>query len=315
MTAPLVDTPAELLAQLRRVRADTGAEGETALAELGLRPLTGGMHNDLYLWTSSAGDDVVIKLYVKTDRNRVEREWAALTLLAPHGLTTVPAPLWLDHTPAEPAIGMSRLHGQPLLEATDKMAALRALAHTTARLQTVRLTGLLATLPRIDTGEHYMIRLTQTWPQMLASQADDSLAPAMRKLLTTWQRSGDADLVTTPTTPVLSRGDANLLNWMITDTGAGCVDFEYAGYSTVPFDAADLIEHISGRAVPDHIWAQVLPDLGITDANRRQFAANQRTCALRWLAVLWKQRDHRRADFDTQHARVEMLHSNDNPYT
>ncbi len=272
------------------------------------------MHNDLYLWTSSAGDDVVIKLYVKTDRNRVEREWAALTLLAPHGLTTVPAPLWLDHTPAEPAIGMSRLHGQPLLEATDKMAALRALAHTTARLQTVRLTGLLATLPRIDTGEHYMIRLTQTWPQMLASQADDSLAPAMRKLLTTWQRSGDADLVTTPTTPVLSRGDANLLNWMITDTGAGCVDFEYAGYSTVPFDAADSSSTSPagpsrttsgpGAARPRH-----------HRCNRRQFAANQRTCALRWLAVLWKQRDHRRADFDTQHARVEMLHSNDNPYT
>ncbi|PMR61332.1 hypothetical protein C1A38_09345 [Verrucosispora sp. ts21] len=315
MPVPLIDLPADLLAELRRVRAGADDDRDAALSAMGLRPLTGGMQNDLYLWTSPHSDDAVIKLYVKTDRQRVQREWAALTLLAPHGLGTVPAPLWLDETPVEPAIGMTRLHGQPLIEAEDQLSALRALAHTTTQLQAVPLTGLLAELPRIDTGEHYMIRLTQAWPELLAGQPDDPLTPAMQRLLAVWQSSGDADLVTAPAAPVLSRGDANLLNWMMTNDGtAACVDFEYAGFSTVAFDAADLIEHISGRAVPDSIWTQLLPDLGVTDTNRHQFAANQRTCALRWLAILWKQRDRRRAEFTAQHERVEMLYSSANPY-
>ncbi|MEH1016846.1 aminoglycoside phosphotransferase family protein [Micromonospora sp. CPCC 206060] len=314
MPMPLIDVPADLLAELRRVRAGADDNRDAALSAMGLRPLTGGMQNDLYLWTSPHSDDVVIKLYVKTDRQRMEREWAALTLLAPHQLGTVPAPLWLDDAPVEPAIGMTRLHGQPLIEAADQLAALRALAHTTTQLQAVPLAGLLAGLPRIDTGEHYMIRLTQAWPELLADQPDDPLAPAMKRLLAVWQRSGDADLVTGSAAPVLSRGDGNLLNWMMTSEGAACVDFEYAGFSNVAFDAADLIEHISGRAVPDSTWAQLLPDLGVTDANRRQFAANQRTCALRWLAVLWKQRDRRREEFNVQHERVEMLYSSANPY-
>ncbi|RGC65496.1 Phosphotransferase enzyme family protein [Micromonospora sp. MW-13] len=160
----------------------------------------------------------------------------------------------------------------------------------------------------------YIVRLTQAWPELLASRPDDPLTPVMQQLLAAWQRSGDADLVTAPATPVLSRGDANLLNWMTTDDSAACVDFEYAGFSNLAFDAADLIEHISGRAVPDSKWTQLLPDLGVTDANRHLFAANQRTCALRWLAVLWKQRDRRREEFTIQHERVGMLYSSANPY-
>src|SRR5262249_847917 len=315
MPVPVIDAPTDLLAELRRARAGAEGDRDAALSRLGLRPLTGGMQNDLYLWTSPHHGDVVIKLYVKTDRLRVQREWAALRLLRPHGLRTVPAPLWLEEAPVEPAIGMTRLHGQPLLQDADQLTALRALAHTTTHLQAVPLTGLLAGLPRIDTGEHYLVRLRQAWPELLASQPEDPLTPLMQQLLAVWQRSGDTDLVTAPATPGLSHADANLVNWMATDDGAACVDFEYAGFSNIVFDAADLIEHISARVVPDSTWTQLLPDLGITDANRHHFAANQRTCALRWLAILWKQRDHRHEEFTTQHQRVNMLYSSANPYT
>ncbi|MEU7802529.1 aminoglycoside phosphotransferase family protein [Micromonospora arborensis] len=314
MSVSLIEAPTDLLAELRRVRADATNDRDAALLELNLRPLAGGLQNDLYLWASPHGEDVVIKLYVKTDRRRVQREWAALTLLAPHQLGIVPAPLWIDEAQVEPAIGMTRLHGQPLVKAEDQLAALRTVAHATTRLQAVPLTGLLAGLPRIDSGEHYMVRLTTSWPELLAGQPDDPLTPVMQQLLADWHGSGDAELVTAPATPVLSRGDANLLNWMTTDNGAVCVDFEYAGFSNVAFDAADLIEHITGRTVPDSIWTQLLCDLGVTDANRHLFTANQRTCALRWLAVLWKQRDRRQEEFAVQHRRVEMLYSGANPY-
>jgi hypothetical protein len=43
--------------------------------------------------------------------------------------------------------------------------------------------------------------------------------------------------------------------------------------------------------------------------DRRRFDAAQRTIALRWLAVLWKQRDRRVAEFTTQHDRVRAFFS------
>ncbi|GAA2332973.1 hypothetical protein GCM10010170_012110 [Dactylosporangium salmoneum] len=45
-----------------------------------------------------------------------------------------------------------------------------------------------------------------------------------------------------------------------------------------------------------------------------QFEAAQRTCALRWLAVLWKQRDRRAAEFLRQLDRVRLLQSADSPW-
>ena len=274
------------------------------------------MQNDVYLWEPATGQDVVIKIYVKTDRQRATREWAALNLLRHQELDSVPAPMWIDETPIEPAIGMTRLHGQPILEVTDQQAAARAVARTIARLHAAPLTaGPLLELPRIDSAEHYLIRLRQEWPQLLAEQADDPLAPLMQEWLTRWHRSGDDERVLEPAEKVLSRGDGNLLNWMIDENATGaCVDFEYAGFSNVPFDVADLIEHISARDLPDDLWAATLPEFGITDKNRRTFAAAQRTCALRWLAVLWKRRDKRRDEFQTQIERVERLNSSSNPY-
>ena len=316
MNTPSPQAPTDLLATLRRARATAADEAlSTTVAELGIHPLTGGMQNTLYHWRSPTGADTVIKFYTKADRRRADREWAALTLLRPHRLATVPVALWRDPAPVDPALGMTMLHGTPLIEAPDHLAALRGLAHTTAQLQAVPLSGLMADLPRIDSGEHYLVRLTQTWPELLAAQAGDPLTPAMQQLLSAWHRHGDADQVLEADQPVLSRGDANLLNWLHTSQGAACVDFEYAGYSTRTFDAADHIEHISARAIPDTVWVDVLPDLGITDANRHRFAANQRTCALRWLAVLWKQRDRRPDEFTRQHTRVDMLFGTTTPYT
>ncbi len=314
MTARSHEAPQDMLAALRQARTRGGEALSDSLARLGVRPLTGGMQNDLYRWTSPDGDDTVIKFYTKTDRRRAEREWAALNLIEPQHLGTVPVPLWLDPVEVEPALGMTVLHGTPLLEAPDQLHALRGLARTTTQLQAVPLSGLIAELPRIDSGEHYLVRLTQAWPKLLEEQANDPLTPAMQQLLAAWHSSGDADMVIEQDKPVLSRGDANLLNWLQTGDGAACVDFEYAGFSNRAFDAADHIEHISARDVPDEVWVKVLPDLGVTDANRKRFAANQRTCALRWLAVLWKQRVRRRDEFTRQHERVDMLFDPSNPY-
>ncbi len=86
-----------------------------------------------------------------------------------------------------------------------------------------------------------------------------------------------------------------------------CVDFEFSGRSDVAFDAADQIEHISSRAIPDGAWRELEANLGVDHHNRQRFHAAQRTCALRWLAVLWKQRQRRAEEFTAQLDRVRLL--------
>lgn len=308
--------PTTLLTELRD--ASTGSQSglEEVLERYGLRPLTGGFQNGVYAWDDPDRGPVCIKLYTKGNhRRRVEREWAALTLLAEHEVSSVPRPLWLDDDHSVPAIGMSLIAGTPLLESADREAALKGLAHTTRHLQGVPLSGLLADIERIDSGTHYMKRLTGSWPELLTGHGDDPLTSEMHALLAAWHASGDADIVRENAAPtVFSRGDANLLNWLRDGDDTPCVDFEYSGHSTVFFDAADLIEHISAREICDSTWLALLPDLGVTPANRHQFLAAQRTCALRWLAILWKQRHTRADEFATQHARVRLLQRPDNPW-
>ena len=69
-----------------------------------------------------------------------------------------------------------------------------------------------------------------------------------------------------------------------------------------------MVEHISGRLFDDEIWSKVITRLGaVTRQNAHRFYAAQRTCALRWLAVLWKQRTVRAEEFQVQLDRVCSL--------
>lgn len=310
MTAASTHAPAALLTDLRAARQ---ADDPTRLAETlehwGLRALTGGRQNHVYAWQDPDRGPVCVKVYYKRDeRRRAEREWAALTLLAEHGVDEAPAPLWCDTAGEEPVIGMTMVPGTCILDSTDMAGALKATAHATTRIQAVAPTGILAELERIDNAAHYIARLTDQWPGQLQQAAGDPLTADMLALLDRWHECGDGELLLGDPSPrILSRGDANLLNWLDDEGAISCVDFEFAGHSTAAFDAADLIEHISARAVPDAIWQDLLPDLGVSPNQREVFDAAQRTCALRWLAVLWKQRETRREEFAIQLDRVRAL--------
>ncbi|WP_307961667.1 hypothetical protein [Salinispora arenicola] len=51
MTARSQQAPQDVLVALRQARKREGAALGDSLARLGMRPLSGGMHNDLYRWT------------------------------------------------------------------------------------------------------------------------------------------------------------------------------------------------------------------------------------------------------------------------
>jgi hypothetical protein len=296
--------PTDLLNALRTARA-AGALAAT-LDEHGLHALDGGRNNDVFAWTA-ATTPICIKLFKKTDRQRVEREWHGLTHAA--GLGSAPEPLWLDEDPERPAIGMTLLPGTPILDVLDPASAITSLASTTRALQNIPLKEPLASLERVDSISHYIARLTDVWPSQLADATDDPQTPDMLALLHRWDNSGDAELLAQPATRVYSRGDANILNWLHDGESTYVADFEFSGFSDIAVDAADHTEHISARVIPDNVWTNAEADLGVTANNRARFDAAQRTIALRWLAVLWKQRTKRVEEFTAQHERVRALQS------
>lgn len=298
--------PTALLADLRRSRT-TSSPGRTQILEAwGLRPLSGGRNNEVYAW-SGPEVPICIKVYQLDERRRAHREWHALSLLAQHGADYAPTPLWIDDAAEQPIIGMTLLPGDPLLNAEDMPGALKALAETTRALQNIPLSRPLAEWERIDSAAHYITRLKQTWPAQLAEHASDPRTGEMLTLLHRWEDSGDAKTLVLSAPDVFSRGDANLLNWLHDGDTVRCVDFEFSGHSDIAFDAADQIEHISSRAIPDHTWHELEPTLGVDHHTRPRFEAAQRTCALRWLAVLWKQRHQRPEEFTLQLDRVRQL--------
>jgi hypothetical protein len=168
-----------------------------------------------------------------------------------------------------------------------------------------------ATLERIDSASHYIRRITNIWAPALSSHPRDALTRDLLQILSDWQDSGDAAVLGEPARRIFSRGDSNLLNWLWDGASIRVVDYEFAGYSDLAFDCADLTEHISSReaGIDDQAWAEIVSLARLGGHDRRRFEAAQRTCALRWLAVLWKQRDTRTGEFTSQFDRVRRPQS------
>lgn len=308
-TTATLAPPARMLAALSEARGLTTDSRDSALNDLGLRPLTGGRNNHVYEWDSPDGP-VCVKIYRDDDRRRDDREWQALTLLAAHDVPNVPRPLWRDRSGASPAVGMTLVQGTSIPDLSDPAAGLAGLVDTWHKIHRVPFNGPLAALDRVDSATHYIERITDIWTKQLADAAHDPLTADLKRLLDAWWDAGDAKVLEEPQARTYSRGDANLLNWLH-DPGTGTtsvVDFEFSGASDPVFDIADLYEHISGRLFDEDTWYRVIAELGIGNAgSMRRFRAAQHTCALRWLAVLWKQREARAEEFSTQLERVRTL--------
>ncbi len=295
---------------LRRLLAVDGPERDDRLHRLGLRPLAGGRNNHVFAWSSPQGDDVCVKAYRVDDRQRAEREWRALSLLAESSVPNVPRPMWWDRHDAQPVVAMTMLPGTcipDLAGPAEREAALSGLAATLRPIHDAPLEAGFEMLPRVDSAAHYVTRLTEVWPAQLDAQPHDPLTRDLQRLLRGWRDSGDAETLSQPAPRIFSRGDGNLVNWLWDGGTVRCVDFEFCGWSDLAFDAADLVEHISARDIDDAVWSGVVPTLGVVGEMVPRFRAAQRTCAMRWLAVLWKQRKRRAHEFSVQLDRVHVL--------
>jgi hypothetical protein len=301
-------TPRHVLAVLRAHAA--GAAGADQLLAIGAQPLSGGRNNATYRWDSPDGP-VCVKVYRVDDRRRAEREWLSLAFLVLHHVPSAPLPLWADPGPGQTAVGMTFLPGRPFPETGARQEPLRALAAVQRQYTELPLPAELAGLERIDSASHYVHRIANIWAPVVSTRPRDALTRDLLQILGEWEESGDAEVLAEPARSIFSRGDSNLLNWLWAGTGIRVVDYEFAGYSDLAFDCADLTEHISSReaGIGDRAWQEIVSLAGLADHDRRRFEAAQRTCALRWLAVLWKQRDARTEEFTSQVDRVRRLQS------
>jgi aminoglycoside phosphotransferase (APT) family kinase protein len=307
MLRPAGNAPYDVLAVLR-AHANGAAEGEDELLAIGAQPLSGGRNNAAYRWNSSDGP-VCVKIYRVDERLRAEREWLSLTFLSGYQAGSTPLPLWADPHPGQPAIGMSFVAGRPFPETGERREPLRALAGVQRQYAELPLHGELGTLERIDSASHYVRRITGIWAPVIRSYLTDALTRDLLQILSRWEDGGDSAVLAEPARRIFSRGDSNLLNWLWDGSRVGVVDFEFAGYSDLAFDCADLAEHISSReaGIDDQAWAEVTGLAGLGGEDHRRFEAARRTCALRWLAVLWKQRDTRTEEFTSQLDRARRI--------
>jgi Ser/Thr protein kinase RdoA (MazF antagonist) len=299
-----------LVEEVRRHRRQGSATLDNALPRLELRPLAGGRNNLVFAWNGPDGE-ICLKLYRTDKRDRAACEYQALTHVAACGITAAPKPLWHDPDPELPAVAMTMVAGQPVSDLAEPATALRAAITVIGQLREIPL-GPFVDMPRVDSATHYMERIIEVWPAQLEDCNREPLTVDMWSLLGAWEQRGDAAVLAEPAPRVFSRGDSNLLNWLWDEPNIHLVDWEFVGYSDTAYDAAELVEHLSAHAIDDEWWISLLPDLGIVDdATRHRFRAARRTVALRWLSVLWKQRNQRVDEFEFQFKRVRELMNSD----
>jgi hypothetical protein len=298
--------PHELLDELRTLCRVRPAALDDDLPQFALTRLHRSRNNRLFRWNSPLGP-ICIKLYRTDKRDRARCEWTALHHLAAHGITAIRQPLWHDPHPDLPAVGMSLIPGQPITTLNEPQVTLPALVTTLDQIRSIPL-GPFANLGRLGSATDYFRRIT-IWSEHLSRQPDDPGTRDLISLHKRWLNSGDVAMLAQPAPPVLSSGDSNLDNWLWHSYTSALyvLDWEFAGYSDLAYDTAELIEHPSARILDDARWLTLLPDLGIDRTNDGRFAAARRTVVLRWLAVRWKRRRDDELEFDQQLHRAWAL--------
>jgi aminoglycoside phosphotransferase (APT) family kinase protein len=304
--------PHSLLAELRALHRTRPEALNGDLTQFGLTRLAGGRNNRVYRWSSPSGP-ACLKLYRTDRRDRAKCEWTALRHLAAHGVVAACSAFWYAPDPELPALGLRLVPGVLVTGLATPSSALPAMVTALGQIRGVPL-GPFANLGRLDAAHDFVRRIT-TWSEQLHHGPDDAVTRDMRGLIATWHDCGDVAVLAEPAPLVFSHGDGNLDNWLWHDfiSTIYVLDWEFAGHSDAAYDAAELIEHPSARAIHDDLWLALLPELGINDEHgRRRFAAARRTVALRWLAVRWKRRRDELPRFEQQwHRTRDLLVAND----
>lgn len=250
-----------------------------------IRPLAGGMNNAVYAVETSGGP-VCCKVYRMDGRDRAGREWRALNLLAKLRPGLAPEPLYFDPLPEQPAVVMGLVPGSPLRGGPITPAQFEELS---IALQAVAdITPEAVDYPDTVIGTPGMvIQRLEGWLKREDVRESGTLYQA-RLAIERWLRSDDRTFLEDMPLTNFSRGDSNLANALWDGERVRFVDLEYAGWSDLAHDLADIMEGIWARELPDDEWLRFVASFNLSPSAMERFDAARRMWALHWIVILWR---------------------------
>ncbi len=274
------EPPLVVSAALSAVRNNAG-DLAIELERYGLQRLPGGRNNSLFIYDAASGRQC-IKIYKVDDRNRAEREWRALTLLRQYNFTACPQPLWYRSDESMPMIGMEYIEGVTFSQAAVDQQEINGLSATLSALYSLPIKTKQYPYTAVGRAPERMLKL-EAWLTDNSALATSALGRKVRELWVEWQASDDPRILLQPTTPVFSPGDPNLSNYLWNGSVVRCIDFEYAGWSDVAFELADLCEGSHAQRISDAVWATFLTRFDLDSGHLRRFWAARRLCGFYWI--------------------------------
>lgn len=253
---------AELLAFL----SDTKPIASGFCREWQFARANGGANNLVY---RAAGPDgtFAVKFCVRDERDRVGREYKALSLLQRRREQLAPKPVELERERYfAPVVVQTWLGGEVLLEPPASVAAWEPLLAYYAALHRViptyeenSVSRALHTATSVAEGKALVRR-------QLAHLPDEAYPPGLHELLVRFERWPG------PSWPEprlsLCRVDPNVTNFIRTEHGLRSVDWENSGWGDPAFEVADLLAHPAYGPVSAETAAQVARHYADLSANR-----------------------------------------------
>jgi hypothetical protein len=231
--------------------------------------------------------DRVVKRYRQWAEREHEREWQALTLLQAYAPGLSPVPLDLDPGPPTPTLVMSRLPGTVLRGGIVEPAQISALAAALTELHHSVPVEVTAALPHRTWKQRQCVEYISRRYRELATRALDpeitrAAADGMTWLdATAWRWNHDPGLP-----PVLGQADGNLANFLWDGTRIVIVDFEESGRSDIPFELAELVEHVGSWVDTDFETDAFLAHFPLETGELARLTECRRLLALLWLITL-----------------------------
>lgn len=275
----------EYVSLIEAVRAFHSRVQEQPSITYQIRPLTGGMNNAVYAVETSSGP-ACCKVYRVDGRDRAGREWRALNLLAKLRPGLAPAPLYIDPHPEQPAVVMELAPGSPLRGGRVTPALLEALRIALQAVAEITLDAVSYPDTVIGTPQ-MVIRRLEGWLQRDEVRESGTLQQA-RFAIERWLHSHDRMILEDMPLTNFSRGDSNLANALWDGERVRFVDLEYAGWSDLPYDLADIMEGIWARELPDDEWLRFVASFNLSPSTMERFDAARRMWALHWIVILWR---------------------------
>jgi hypothetical protein len=229
--------------------------------------------------------DRVVKRYRHWAEREHEREWRALTLLQTYAPGLSPDPIDLDR--ASPALVMSRLPGTVLRGGIVEPAQISALAAAFTELHHSIPPQVAAALPGRTWEQRQCVDyISRRHPDLATRVLDPEITRAAADGMTwlnatapRWNR--DPDLPS-----VLGQADGNLANFLWDGTRVRIIDFEESGRSDIPYELAELVEHIGSWVDTDFEADRFLDHFALAPHEFTRLTECRRLHALLWLIAL-----------------------------